>query len=489
MAHTLFRLTESLFSQPLLMTQDSCEDVLSYLDFRNSSSMTQLTSLAINADKAAGKQATLSENGIGTINIFGPISTFKTGFEALCNNTSHESIVEQATELFMDESINTVLLNIRSGGGHAHKTFESALRLRELSEETGKRLITYIDESACSAAFAHAIAAGEVVINPTAKCGSIGVLLQLIDDTKALEKAGYERTFVTSSDGKIPYAKNGGFREEFIAEMQEGVSSLYEDFISHVANLRDIDPEVIRSTNAGVYSADKAKELGFVDSIMSTHEFYEYLAEASANTIEAKQTHAGFSSKKLTADNVTASLQTETQEENLMSETNKPEASATVNAELSAQMAELLAQNTAMQEQMAGQSVQLASFQAKETALEKETLSTALDSAPFLSESKESLVSFFMNANVDEAHKTLMNSVIESSKVEATRLSTESTAALTEANGKVEEAETKLSELKTEFGETEHGQDGEIAAPVTAAAKTKLSVSEILANKKAKNYK
>lgn len=435
MAHTLFRLTESLFSKPLLMTQDSCSEVLSYLDFRNTSSMAQLTSLAINADKVAGKQTALSENGVGTINILGPISTNKTGFEALCNNTSHEGIVEQAEELFADDSVDTVLLNIRSGGGQAHKTFESAMRLKELSQHTGKRLITYIDEMACSAAYAYAVAADEVVINPTATAGSIGVLLQMVNDSKALEKEGYERIFITSSDGKVPYAKDGSFREEFLAEMQESVSELFEGFISHVATLRDINPETVRKSNAGVYSADKAKELGLVDSIMTTHQFYEYLASSSSDVMYGKHDDdlaRGRNFTNISTEEIkpTQSVEdTMTNKENLTTEA-APTASTTATTSATPDMA---AQLATMQAAMDEQAKQLATYQAAETSAKTAELTETVSGVMSFS-NQEAIVS---TMQFDSNMNTLLSTML--------------TEFSTELSTRQAEFETKLSEMTTEL--------------------------------------
>jgi signal peptide peptidase SppA len=457
MSHTLFRLTESLLSQPLLMTQSSCENVLSYLDFRNTQSLVELTQLATNAEKNYGGVNVLSENGIGTINVFGSLTTNKTGFEAFCGNTSYEGIAEQAKALFSSPDVHTVLLNVRSGGGQAHKVFEQSLMLQRLASSSGKRLIAYVDEMAASAAYALAVAADEIIINPTAQAGSIGVLIQLVNNNEQLKKEGIERTFITSCDGKVPFNSEGEFREEFKADLQDKVSVLYEDFVNHVAALRGITPEVIKATNAGVFSAEKSLQLGLVDKIMETEAFYEYLADLSEHPTNTSSKQVS----KIAAENVTTLKQTKKDTKSM-------------SAELQVDPTEF----AKLQAQMEQQAAQLAAYQAKETKLATEALSAKLDNSPFLAECKEPLLNFFMSSDVSEAHKELMNSVIGAANASNESVVADAAAQVTEALAQVEAAQAEVETVKAEFATSVNSVQLEV--------KDQVQGSNVLAEKIAK---
>lgn len=443
MSHTLFRLTESLLSEPLLMTESSCQNILSYLDLRNNQSLIQLTQMASDAEKKVALSPwCIAENGVGTINIFGALTTNKTGFEALCGNTSYEGIVEKAKTLFSSQEIHTVLLNIRSGGGSAHKSFETSRLLSSLAKSSGKRLIAYVDEMAASAAYALAVSADEIVINPTAQAGSIGVLIRLANNSQQLKNEGIEQVFITSCDGKVPFNSEGEFREEYISDLQDKVSLLYEDFINHVAEFRGLEPKLIRDTNAGVFSAETSLQLGLVDKIMDTEEFYTYLAdidELEANedvTVPPKEDPIEIKPYK--------------KDKNCMTDLSiDPSAFA----ELQAQMKQ--------------QAEMLAAYQAKELQLEKEALLAKFDTTPFLAECKEQLAGFFMSKDVGAEYKELMNSVIASAQASNESILTEAANQVTTAQEKVTAAEAEAEKVKAEFSTTVHSVQAELKEPAS----------------------
>lgn len=462
MSHELMRLTNSLFSQPLLMTQASCEDVLQYLDKRNSASLKDLTDIASANVGSLFESSSEVDNieGVGVINITGSISTYKTGFESLCPITSLESMIEQAVSFSKDESIHTILLNVKSGGGQAHKAFEQARRLKEVVEGSGKKLVAYIDQLAASCAYVIACVASEVIINPSAESGSIGVLIELMNNTEALKKEGYSRKFITSSDGKIPFNEEGDFREEFLEGLQDTVLELYGDFVSHVATFRGMDEKVIKDTNAGVFSSEKSLELGLVDKIMETKEFYDYLT-----SLTTKQNNKP--------------------KETLMSD--QP-----VTPELSAE--DIAAMQTQLA-QMEDMQAQLSAFKAKEVEAEKASLTSNLESKSFLADCKENLVDFFMNANVDADIKSLMNTVIDSATVEMGTLSETHTAELAKASKEAEEklssveaelatAKAEAADTKEEFGLQEQLSDEHVpnAEKVSMADQLKSNIAKVKAS-------
>lgn len=467
MSHQVLRLTNSLFSEPLLMTQSSCEEVMNYLDKRNSASLKELSDISASALEGLSLDRLKASgvDGVGTIEVSGPISTYKTGYEALCQNTSYESIIEQAEELASDPDVHTVILRLRSGGGASHKAFEQSEQLKSIIEDSGKRLVSYVDQSACSAALILASVASEVIINPTASIGSLGVLIQL-DNTHRMEKeAGIDRTYILSSDGKIPFDSEGNFREGFLQDLQEGVDSLYSDFIDHIYKFRGIDKQVARDTNGAVYSAKKGVKLGFADKIMTTNQFHKYIAGNSVN-------------KPLT-------------KESQMSIKDTPQAEM---AEATLATPEMLAELASLKEQLSEAATlkeQLASYQAKEALATKTALTASLSKYEFAASMSEELTSFMLTA--DESNTILMNNVLESANAQCASITAKAEAdmtatveahatALKEATVAKETAEASASLTKEQFGEKEESLKGELKTEA-------LSREDALASFVAKNKK
>jgi ClpP class serine protease len=134
---------------------------------------------------------------------------------------------------------------------------------------------------AASAAYGLACAAHEIILNPDAEVGSVGVVVRLMNDSEHLKQEGYERSFVYAGKNKIPYATDGSFRKEFLDDIQSHVDALYEQFTGFVAEYRDIPVEAVVATQASVFMAKDAVAKGMADSIKTREEFFLYLADIS----------------------------------------------------------------------------------------------------------------------------------------------------------------------------------------------------------------
>jgi len=102
-----------------------------------------------------------------------------------------------------------------------------------------------------------------------------------MNDSKALEMEGYERTFISAGDDKIPFDANGSFRKEFLEDIQGKVDTLYEEFTGFVAEHRNLSVEAVKSTQARTFLPKEAIELGLADRVMTLEEFYTHLADTA----------------------------------------------------------------------------------------------------------------------------------------------------------------------------------------------------------------
>ncbi len=290
MAHELLRLTEKLYNTPHLVTQESLDNILTFLKERNTgASLVRPRNKQRmddweeeDGDGGGGCEVCYNQDtGVGVIEIEGPLTDKKIDYNPMCGgeeSCSYEGIIEQGQAL-ADMGATTIVLQIDSGGGEAYGCFESANELRKVCDDYGIKLITYVDGNACSAAYAWACIADEIILNPYAEVGSVGVVVSLMNNTKALEKMGIQRTFVYAGDNKIPFSPDGEFKDEFIADIQRKVDSTYNDFVKHVSGYTGLSIEAVKSTQAAVYMADEAISLGMADKVMSRIDFANYLAD------------------------------------------------------------------------------------------------------------------------------------------------------------------------------------------------------------------
>jgi len=176
---------------------------------------------------------------------------------------------------------------VNSGGGEAAHMMESAMTIKKLFNDAGKHLVAYVDGTSASAAYGLSVIADEIIVNPDARVGSVGVVVHMQNNSEQKKKEGIEDVFVFAGDSKIPFKKDGKFTDAFLEDMQESVDSLYASFTQHVASNRNLSVDSVVGTQAKVFDATKALELGLVDKVMTRDEFDEYLTSVSSPNKEA----------------------------------------------------------------------------------------------------------------------------------------------------------------------------------------------------------
>lgn len=317
MAHSIARIKSSLVNTPHLIEQSAFESIMEYVNKRMDNGV-EITKPEASVDE---RYRYVPENATGVMHISGPLTYKTSGWEALCGGTSYEMLKEQM-EYFVAQDAKTVAMLVDSGGGEAHGMMDSANYIRKLADENGIKIIAYVDGMSASAAYGISCIADEIVSASDSLVGSIGVLIQLMNNSKQLEKAGIERTFITAGDDKVPFGPDGSFTDSFKERLQSQVDTLYEGFTGHVATHRSLDIAAVKGTEANVFMASEALELGLIDKIMSVEDFYNYLGDVAQNNIEEnnmsikdafKLTNKGDKAEMAQLEQLNTLLQAETQ--------------------------------------------------------------------------------------------------------------------------------------------------------------------------------
>jgi ClpP class serine protease len=274
MAHSLFRFASSLYNTPHLITAEAATNLLDYINARNSP---EFSSTIVVKDKEPVKPQKLEK--IGELQVDGALS-YKPILGACGGITgcSYQGILEQA-QMLIDDGITTLITVHSSPGGQASHCFSTANDLRAMCDEAGVTWYSYIDTMSASASLALNIAADEVIIHPDAQTGSVGCVVSLLDRSKAMEMAGLKPIYISSTPGKTPFAEDGSFSKEFLAEMQDEVTRLGNLFAQHVHSYTGIPVADILSWDAKMFHADAALETGLVNKVMDHKQFSAYVAE------------------------------------------------------------------------------------------------------------------------------------------------------------------------------------------------------------------
>lgn len=279
MAHTLFKLRSKVFNTPQLMNTTEFETVVQYLNDRCSGKM-DVETYRDDEDESQeeGRYSYNPDAQAAVINLYGPTTYKPTFWASICGGFDYETLKEDFTSL-VEQGVKVVAFHMDSPGGEAHQMMDTANFIREVANENGVDIITYVDGLAASAGYGIACISDQIIMSSDSEVGSIGVVVRLMNDSKKLENDGYQRTFITAGKSKVPFDKEGQFTQDFIEDIQYKVDNLYVEFTEHVAKHRNMSVEAVRSTEAKTFLPSTAIELGLADGVMTVEQFYTHLAD------------------------------------------------------------------------------------------------------------------------------------------------------------------------------------------------------------------
>lgn len=271
MSHSLHRLLAEALNKPHLITETALTPILSYLSNRSFADFKMEQSNVKTVSKKPEKVG-----GIGEVKIDGPLTYKPVHAECAPEGCSYQGIESQVAEL-IKMGVDTILLTHSSPGGEASHAFSTAASIREMANEAGVKLVSYVDTYSASASYLLACVADIVIAHPEASVGSIGCVLALADVSKKLSNEGIKPIYITSTKGKVPYTEDGSFSESFLADVQEQVTTLGNKFVAHVSEYTGIKTEDIVKMDAKMFSAQDAKANGLVNDIMNHKQLAQYL--------------------------------------------------------------------------------------------------------------------------------------------------------------------------------------------------------------------
>lgn len=266
----LAQVASRLFNVPLLLTPEYASVVTSVLADRIGVQPFAADGAVESYERPNGRAVMNRRSGVVTFPVVGGL-IHRGSMEALSSGgdmMSYTRMHNQLETLFADDKVRGILLDIDSGGGEAAGLSELVDWLPKASKQAGKPVWGIANTSAGSAAYWLASATDRLFAAPTAsRVGSVGVYVQHVDMSKAVEKRGQVVSFIFAGDHKIDGHPFGPLPDDVRASIQSGVDKLYGEFVSAVASNRGLDEKVVRDTQAKVYGPDDAYELGLVDGV------------------------------------------------------------------------------------------------------------------------------------------------------------------------------------------------------------------------------
>jgi Periplasmic serine proteases (ClpP class) len=203
--------------------------------------------------------------GLAVLSVVGPLN-FHASYglfgDKLCSD--YKSLMTQLEKMKEDESVKSVLLFINSPGGMADGMFEACDKIRELAEV--KNVEAYIDEEACSAAYALAVSTNKVTASPSARTGCCGCYAEAWEQSEeSLNKNGILTRIFRSKNA--PMKNQSVITDEQAAkEYQARIDELGERYLNLCAERRGIT-EKEKFGEGRVVDAEYALANGMIDAI------------------------------------------------------------------------------------------------------------------------------------------------------------------------------------------------------------------------------
>lgn len=226
-----------------------------------------------------GARLLTNRNGVGILPIVGPIFPRATLFQRMSGATSLSFLAQDFNVAMENGDIRSVLLHIDSPGGVAFGIGEFASQVAAAR----KPVTAYVGGLGASAAYWIATAADEIVLDPSAMVGSIGVVQGIsIQEQPGMD--GYRDFEIVSSNA--PNKRPDPRTDEGLAEIRRELDALEEIFVAAVAQNRNVSTEKVLNDfgRGGVRVGRRAVELGMADRVGS---FEGVLAEMADRRIVA----------------------------------------------------------------------------------------------------------------------------------------------------------------------------------------------------------
>lgn len=187
------------------------------------------------------------------------------------NVAAGNTIAAYIREAREDAAVKAIVLRIDSGGG-AVSAADVMGREIELASQR-KPVVVSMSDVAASGGYWIATKATRVFANPATYTGSIGVVSGRLSLAGTYELLGVNHSIIKRGENADMLADSTVLRPEQVELLQRNVDETYREFVSVVAEGRDMEPDAVDAVAQGrVWTGLQALDNGLVDDIGGLHE-------------------------------------------------------------------------------------------------------------------------------------------------------------------------------------------------------------------------
>ena len=186
---------------------------------------------------------------------------------------------EISAVLTLAEPADQVVVRLESGGGMVHSYGLAAAQLARIRER-GIPLTVCVDKVAASGGYLMACVADRVIAAPFAMLGSIGVVAQIPNFHRLLQKHDIDYEMVTAGQYKrtlTVFGQNTDAAREKFTEELEDTHALFKEFVSRYRPA--LDMQAVATGEA--WFGERALALGLVDALGTSDALLQQAARES----------------------------------------------------------------------------------------------------------------------------------------------------------------------------------------------------------------
>lgn len=199
---------------------------------------------------------------------------------------SYERIAATLQGAMRDSRVRAVLLDIDTPGGESGGVLDLARDIRAASQV--KPVWSIANDDAFSAGYALASAASQVWLTRSGGAGSVGVVALHTDQSAYDAREGLKFTHVFAGAHKVDGTSHAPLGADARARIQGEVDRLYGMFVETVAGNRQMAPQAVRATEAGLYFGEEAVFAGLADQVGTPAEAAAALAAKASPPTRAR---------------------------------------------------------------------------------------------------------------------------------------------------------------------------------------------------------
>lgn len=222
------------------------------------------------------------QGNVGIVEIKGPMTNATSWYDKYDKTATYPAIREALLHAVNDPEVQTILLDIESGGGAVSGMFDTARLIRGINDNV--KPVAAFGENMFSAAYCLGSAAGQVFSTQSGGVGSIGILATHMDMSKMYADMGIKATVMRAGEFKALANRFEPLTDAAKAQMQAGLDAAYQVFVQHVADMRgttypNADTKMAQGRE---FYGSASKDAGLVDALTT----YDALVSALQESVD-----------------------------------------------------------------------------------------------------------------------------------------------------------------------------------------------------------